>query len=263
LNARWCDSTNELCHPLRGKHEGELLHSRAIPAGSIRTCRFNFHRGVENNSGAAISLTESREGVQKPVLREYISCPITGHVCLLNYSWERARVAARGCTRALLPSVSFVRDGPGFASVKREKVRAVDARTFAVERFKGVENMRLKPTVIPLLLLVAVAIAPLFAFAKDSKDSEHITLSDPVVVAGTQLKAGDYHVTWEGTGSVVQVTFKRGDKVFVTTPARLVNEPSPYDGAIQMKTGNSDVRVLEGIQWKKKSLIFDQTAAGG
>ena len=140
--------------------------------------------------------------------------------------------------------------GRNFAQVMRE---------VAVERFKGVENMRLKLTVIPFLLLVAIVIAPSFAIAKDSKDSEHITLSDPVIVAGTQLKAGDYHITWEGTGPVVQVTFKRGDKVFVTTPARLVNEPSPYDGAIQMKTGDTNVKVLEGIQWKHKSLFFDQS----
>ena len=73
------------------------------------------------------------------------------------------------------------------------------------------------------------------------------------------MKAGDYHVIWEGTGPVVQVTFKRGDKVFVTTPARLVNEASPYDGAIQMKTMDSNVKVLEGIQWKHKSLVFDQS----
>jgi hypothetical protein len=135
-------------------------------------------------------------------------------------------------------------------------------RELAVERFKGVENMRLKLTVIPLLLLVAVAIAPSFAIAKDSKDSEHITLSDPVMVAGTELKAGDYHITWEGTGPVVQVTFKRGDKVFVTTPARLVMASSPYDGAIQMKTLDSNIKVLEGIQWKKRSLVFDQVSGG-
>lgn len=122
--------------------------------------------------------------------------------------------------------------------------------------------MRLKLTVIPFLLFIAVAITSSMAIAKDSKDSEHITLSDSVMVAGTQLKAGDYRVTWEGTGPVVQVTFKHGDKVLVTAPARLVNESSPYDGAIQMKTVGTDARVLEGIQWKKKALVFDQTSGG-
>ncbi len=120
--------------------------------------------------------------------------------------------------------------------------------------------MRLKLTVIPFLLFIAVAFTSSMAIAKDS---EHITLNDPVTVAGTQLKAGDYRVTWDGTGPMVQVTFKRGDKVLVTAPARLVNESSPYDGAIQMKTVGTDVRVLEGIQWKKKALVFDQTASGG
>ena len=122
--------------------------------------------------------------------------------------------------------------------------------------------MRLKLTVIPLLLFIAVAITSSMAIAKDSKDSEHITLSDSVMVAGTQFKAGDYRVTWEGTGPVVQVAFKQGDKVLVTAPARLVTESSPYDGAIQIKTGNADVKILQGIQWKKKSLVFDQSAGG-
>lgn len=122
--------------------------------------------------------------------------------------------------------------------------------------------MRLKLTVIPFLLFLAVAVTSSMAMAKDSKDSEHITISDPVTVAGTLLKPGDYRVTWEGTGPVVQVTFKHGDKVLVTAPARLVTESSPYDGAIQMKTGDADVKILQGIQWKKRSLVFDQTTSG-
>ena len=120
--------------------------------------------------------------------------------------------------------------------------------------------MRLKLTLIPLLLLLAFAAMPSSSVAKD-KDSEHITLSDPVMVAGTELKPGDYRVTWEGTGDAVKVTFSRGDKVFVTTSARLVIESSPYDGALQMKTTSNNMKVLEGIQWKKKALKFDQSGA--
>lgn len=122
--------------------------------------------------------------------------------------------------------------------------------------------MRLKLTILPFLLLMAVAIMTSLANAKGSKDSEHVTLTDPVTVGGTQLKAGDYRVTWEGTGPVVQVTFTRNGKATVTTPARLVNEESPYDGALQMKTMSGDVKVLEGIQWKKKALVFDQSTSG-
>lgn len=118
--------------------------------------------------------------------------------------------------------------------------------------------MRLKLKVLPFLLLMAVAIMTSVANAKGSKDSEHVTLTDPVTVGGTQLKAGDYRVTWEGTGPVVQVTFTRNGKLAITTPARLVSEESPYDGALQMKTMSGDVKVLEGIQWKKKALVFDQ-----
>src|SRR5436309_1029525 len=105
--------------------------------------------------------------------------------------------------------------------------------------------MRLNLTVIPFLLFFAVALSSLAV----AKESEHITVTDPVMVAGTLLKAGDYNVVWEGTGPVVQVTFKQGDKVVVTTSARLVNESNPYDGALQLKTMDTNVKVLEVIQW--------------
>ena len=119
--------------------------------------------------------------------------------------------------------------------------------------------MRLKLTLIPLLLLLAFAAMPASSVAKD-KDTEHITISDPVMVAGTELKPGDYRVTWQGTGDV-KVTFSQGDKVLVTTSAHLVIETSPYDGALQMKTTSNNMKVLEGIQWKKKALKFDQSGA--
>ena len=123
--------------------------------------------------------------------------------------------------------------------------------------------MRLKLTVIPLCLLLLLVALPLAAAAKDKdKDSEHVTFTDPVMVAGTELKPGEYHVTWEGTGPVVQVTFKRGGKVLVTTSARLVSESSIYDGALQMNTMDNKVNVLTGIRWKKKALLFDQSASG-
>ena len=50
--------------------------------------------------------------------------------------------------------------------------------------------MRLKLTLLPLLLLFVLAMSTLAG----AKDSEHITISDPVMVAGTELKPGDYHV---------------------------------------------------------------------
>ena len=83
--------------------------------------------------------------------------------------------------------------------------------------------MRLKLSLLPFLLLSLLAL-PTVAGAKDS---EHITITDPVMVSGTELKPGDYHVLWVGAGPAVQVTFKRGNKVFVTTSATLVNETNP------------------------------------
>ena len=115
--------------------------------------------------------------------------------------------------------------------------------------------MKSRLFVIPVLLVLSLALPSLALI----KDSEHIAVTDPVMVAGTQLKPGTYHVTWEGEGPVVQVTFKQGDKVLVTTSATLVIESNPYDGALQMKNSDSSVKVLQGIQWKHKSLVFDQS----
>ncbi len=120
--------------------------------------------------------------------------------------------------------------------------------------------MKTRSKVIPLLLCLSVLLTSSLVLtqrvaAKD-KESEHITFSEPIMVAGTLLKADIYRVVWEGSGPQVQVSFMKGSKTVATAPATLVLEPSTYDGAVQIKTLGDNARVLERIAWKKKSLIF-------
>lgn len=89
------------------------------------------------------------------------------------------------------------------------------------------------------------------------KDSEHVTITEPIMVAGTMLKPATYKVVWEGSGPEVQVRFMKDSKTIVTTSARIVPEISPYDGAVKLKVIGDNSKVLEAITWKKKSLVFE------
>ena len=51
-----------------------------------------------------------------------------------------------------------------------------------------------------------------------------MNIPEPMKAGNTQLAAGDYNVTWTGTGSNTQVTFTQNRKVLATLPAQLVVE---------------------------------------
>ena len=88
-----------------------------------------------------------------------------------------------------------------------------------------------------------------------------MTITEPVKVGATQLQPGKYKVVWDGSGPEVQVSFMEGKKTVATAPAKLVNQESSYDGAVEIKTTDDNSKLLEGISWKKRALIFDQSGA--
>jgi hypothetical protein len=123
--------------------------------------------------------------------------------------------------------------------------------------------MKTKLTVIPLLLCLSVLTTSVVLTpraAASAADSEHITFSEPVMVAGTLLEAETYKLVWEGTGPQVQVSFMKGSKTVATASATLVLAESSYDGAIETKTLGDNSKVLEKITWKKKALVFGQSS---
>src|SRR5262245_2659849 len=114
--------------------------------------------------------------------------------------------------------------------------------------------MRLKHTV-RLLMLFALLATPLLAMDKGSKS---ITISEPVMVAGTQLGPGHYRVAWEGNGPEVTVSFKEGGKTVATARAKLLREDSRFEGAVETKVVSDNSKLLEAIRWKDKALIFNK-----
>ncbi|HTF36833.1 MAG TPA: hypothetical protein VK651_00885 [Blastocatellia bacterium] len=125
--------------------------------------------------------------------------------------------------------------------------------------------MKTRSKVIPMLLCLSVLLTSSLVLtqrvaAKD-KESEHITFSEPVMVAGTLLKAETYKVVWdESGGPQVQVSFMKGSHTVVTASARLVLESNAYDGAAVLRTLSDNSKVLEKISWKKKSLVFEPSS---
>ena len=107
----------------------------------------------------------------------------------------------------------------------------------------------------------ALILASLAVPAVAAKNSQTITLSDPVKVGATQLPAGDYKVSWTGTGSAVQVTITDKSEKAVTVPAKIVDAKN---GHVAVLTNSvAGVAVLETIQLDKLSLVISGASASG
>ena len=104
--------------------------------------------------------------------------------------------------------------------------------------------------------MLALLAAPAFA----AKNSDSITISQPVTVGSTKLPAADYKVSWTGTGSSAQVTLANG-KSSVTLPAKVVDQKNSYNSVLtQSKDG---ANILQGINLNKVTVTFTSSPASG
>jgi YD repeat-containing protein len=110
--------------------------------------------------------------------------------------------------------------------------------------------MRRFAALIVLSILIAAT-----AFAAD-RGSGKILLDSAVKVGATELPAGEYKVTWTGSGTATAVTLTQG-KTKVTTPAQLV-EVSRKSDAVSTKSENG-ARVLTEIQFRNQTLVLLNT----
>jgi hypothetical protein len=108
-----------------------------------------------------------------------------------------------------------------------------------------------------LSILTVASLMTVAAFAVDA-GSGTVRLDSAVKVGSTNLPAGNYKVTWTGSGDNAQVTLKQG-KYTVTTPAQVVDAKHSKD-AFATKTDNG-TRVLTEIQFKDKTLVLHDSTA--
>ena len=108
-------------------------------------------------------------------------------------------------------------------------------------------------------VLVTLLSVPAFA-----KNSQSVVVPKDVTVGSTQLPAGQYKVTWTGTGSSVQVTLKQQDAhtpATATVQAKLV-EQNNGNASVTIDTQGA-VNTLQEIQLNHVNLVLSSSPAPG
>jgi hypothetical protein len=108
-------------------------------------------------------------------------------------------------------------------------------------------------------LLALVFAVPAISMAA-TKGQQNLSLTTPTKVGDSQLQPGNYKVMWEGNGPDVQVSFVQGKTTVATAPAKLVQQTTGYDNAVET-TGADNNKTLTSLEWKKQSLVFTSSVS--
>lgn len=115
-------------------------------------------------------------------------------------------------------------------------------------------------TISKSLMLGSALLLATSAFAT-TKAQLH--LQNPTSVNGTQLKAGDYKLQWDGTGPNVEVSILQGKNVVTKTTAKLVDLPSPSaNDAAVVKKNDDGSNSLSGVRFEGKKYALELGGSG-
>jgi hypothetical protein len=105
---------------------------------------------------------------------------------------------------------------------------------------------------------LVLGLAVLLASSAFAATKGTLQLSHPVTVNGTQLKAGEYKVEWDGTGSSVELSIKQGKNVVAKVPARVVDlsSASQSDAAVTRKNDDGS-STLAGLRFQGKKVALE------
>ena len=109
-----------------------------------------------------------------------------------------------------------------------------------------------------LTLLLATS-----AFAANKGNKGSLDLGTPATIAGHQLAPGEYKLTWDGTGSNVELMILSHGKLVATVPAHLIELSQPErNDAIESGTNADGSQTLNKIDFagKKYALAFGEEA---
>jgi hypothetical protein len=110
-----------------------------------------------------------------------------------------------------------------------------------------------------MLLGLALTLATSALAATKAK----LRVDDPLSVAGKELKAGDYTVSWDGNGPDVQLSIMKGNKVVATTPAHIVNMDHAAEQDSAVVNTNNGTRDLSEIRFSGKKFSLAINGGGG
>src|SRR5271169_3256690 len=103
-------------------------------------------------------------------------------------------------------------------------------------------------------LLVLLTMISITGFAADG-GSGKVRLDGAVKVGSTELPAGEYKVTWTGSGDNAQVTLKQGKTTAIATAQ--VMEVRRNNDAFTTKSENGS-RVLTEIQFRDTTSVLHE-----
>ncbi len=92
-----------------------------------------------------------------------------------------------------------------------------------------------------LALALALFSLPVFA----AKQPATVTIPTPVQIGSTKVPAGDYKLTWTGSGANVQGTLSRKDKAVATFAAKEIDEKGYAAVETLSKGGASILRAIQ------------------
>jgi hypothetical protein len=90
-----------------------------------------------------------------------------------------------------------------------------------------------------------------------------LQLQNPTMVNGTQLKAGDYKLEWDGTGPAVEVSILQGKKVVAKVPAKVVELKTKAQENSAIVSNNTDgTSSLAGVHFAGKTTALELSQNG-
>jgi hypothetical protein len=106
--------------------------------------------------------------------------------------------------------------------------------------------------------------ALLLASSAFAATKAQLHLQTPTTINGTQLKAGDYKLEWDGTGPNVEVSVIQGKNVVAKTSAKVVDLPSPSNtNAAVVKKNDDGSNTLAGVRFEGKKFALELGESDG
>ena len=109
--------------------------------------------------------------------------------------------------------------------------------------------------VLPALALLATS-----AFAANNVNKGSFNLYEPLTVSGHELKAGQYKLTWEGTGREVEAMILSEGRLVATVPAHVtdLSQAQRYNAVMSRRNDDGTASLTEvDFAGKKYALSFD------
>ena len=113
--------------------------------------------------------------------------------------------------------------------------------------------------------VLMMGLALLLASSAFAASKATLTLINPASINGTQLKAGEYKLEWDGAGPNVELSIVQGKKVLAKVPAKVVDLSAPaQNSAAVLQKKDDGTMTLAGARFagKKFALELGQASDG-